>query len=477
MADLLLGRQVIRRSLLFCGLLLVCVAPAQGALNGPSQAEPGCEGRAPLYKVCKAQFDADDEVNEFTKKENLDACDFEIIDLAEYARPEETGDEWFGRACEAFEKDPSLICDMLLLSGEFSGGFFGSKDYSLWIDTLEKYACNNQCKKILQQPREVFLFGSDTLASKNLDLRTEHEYEMWLRREFQRSGYRLGGLDLNVAIRYNSYYGDSFAARMKRIFPNTPNIYGFYGTKWPSGVRVAEGIKNYFSERKQRGSVSYAEHIAGLYTSQLSAQVNQATEALSTVGYDHPWVPVMRRHGLEFAHGSGVGPDHPVRVRLCQLESEYVPLKEKVSLARELLSAPDFHLYEPTVYSFLKNNEVDIVTEDLFQQLNDPRIHANLDTLQKALSNYPSIVLRVLDIKRMMERISLHEYDTQVKNLVRPFLDNLTAENVDTLCSWAGQMILGVSFQTQDFGHPEQLNTSEGQSVQCCLSVGSCTNK
>ena len=160
--------------------------------------------------VCSITINSNDEVE--AAKKMLPAQDFDFIELTQMG-----GDDWFKRACEK-----KVSCDVLIVSGHFGGTFFGSSQKTLPISELESESCSNQCDSILKQPKEVFLFGCNTLAGKNQDKRTPEQY----REVLMQDGFTAAQAEQVVAFRY-SPIGINFSSRMAHIFRNTSRIYGF----------------------------------------------------------------------------------------------------------------------------------------------------------------------------------------------------------------------------------------------------------
>src|SRR5690606_32239748 len=78
---------------------------------------------------------------------------------------------WLLDACS-----PDLTCDLVIFTGEFAGRFFGERGVSLSLQELEEASCDPRCTGLFHAPREVFLLGCNTLATKDPDSRTPQEY-------------------------------------------------------------------------------------------------------------------------------------------------------------------------------------------------------------------------------------------------------------------------------------------------------------
>ncbi|MCO5114308.1 MAG: hypothetical protein M9899_09035 [Bdellovibrionaceae bacterium] len=158
---------------------------------------------------------------------------FNLIELADSGAK----DQWFENACKA-----DIKCDILVISGHFGGAFFGSSGLNLSTENLERTTCERTCPGILNAPKEVFLFGCNTLAGKIKDHRTPEEYV----RVLVEDGFNELEAQNIAAIRYTPI-GGSFHDRMVNIFAKVPKIYGF-DSVGPSGRNVRPMLHNYFKE-------------------------------------------------------------------------------------------------------------------------------------------------------------------------------------------------------------------------------------
>lgn len=181
--------------------------------------------------VCSITINSDDEIKEFKKSFSPRIWNFvELTNLG-------AGPKWFLNACKK-----KISCDILLISGHFAGTFFGTSDKTLSLDELENYSCTKDCSGILKKPKEVFLFGCNTLASKEKDRRTPEQYLNVLLDD----GFTRAQANEVVAYRY-SLYGNSTDQRMMDIFSQTPRIYGFPSVA-PAGSKIRASVKNYLLE-------------------------------------------------------------------------------------------------------------------------------------------------------------------------------------------------------------------------------------
>lgn len=188
-------------------------------------------GTTAKKNLCTVTINSTDEADLFKKR--LSAADWNFIELTPTGAEAESKN-WFQAACKK-----KIECDVLVISGHFAGSFFGKSKFNLPIEELETLSCNEDCSGILNKPKEVFLFGCNTLATKEKDLRSPEEYMQVLRDD----GFTAAQASQVVSFRYSGF-GESFKTRMSSIFPKTPLIYGF-SSKGPSGPTVSALLDKY----------------------------------------------------------------------------------------------------------------------------------------------------------------------------------------------------------------------------------------
>ena len=183
--------------------------------------------------VCSMTLNSNDEIELF--KKYLPASEWNFTELV--PNPDQPENQnWLAQACEK-----KIRCDILVVSGHFAGTFFGSSKYKLPIQQLETKSCDETCSGILHQPKEVFLFGCNTLATKEKDNRSPEEYLQVLIQD----GFSATQASQIVSFRYSGF-GDSFKSRMSQVFAKSPRIYGF-SSKGPSGKTIEPLLNKYLS--------------------------------------------------------------------------------------------------------------------------------------------------------------------------------------------------------------------------------------
>ncbi|NUN04335.1 MAG: hypothetical protein HUU57_01120 [Bdellovibrio sp.] len=232
--------------------------------------------------VCAMTINSNDEIELF--KKHLSPEQFNFIELTETVdeKADANGNEnnaWLKASCKK-----GIICDVLVISGHFGGNFFGESGINLPLETLETASCDSACSGILHKPKEVFLFGCNTLAGKEQDSRTPEQYAAVL----QQDGFTIEQAQQIAAFRY-SPIGSSFNDRMSRIFSKVPRIYGFSSIA-PSGKNIAPHLRGYLKDT------------APTYFEQLTAMTSESNAALKgrlkgqpfvqTKGANEPQSPV-----------------------------------------------------------------------------------------------------------------------------------------------------------------------------------------
>ncbi|WP_413584108.1 hypothetical protein [Bdellovibrio sp. HCB274] len=178
---------------------------------------------------CSMTLNSNDEIATFASA--LTKQGFNFVELV----PDNKDPRWFQKACQS-----GLKCDVLLISGHFGGLFFGEgTSQTIDIAEMEKASCSNSCPGILNNPKEVFLMGCNTLASQKRDHRTIDQYLNVLLND----GIPLDFAEQVVASRY-SQQGFSLEKRFSAIFPDTAKLYGFYSTG-PLGKHAAPLLNRY----------------------------------------------------------------------------------------------------------------------------------------------------------------------------------------------------------------------------------------
>ena len=247
--------------------------------------------------ICSITINSDDEIKSFKQKLAGDNR-FKFTELA-------VGDErWFERACAQ-----DIQCDVLVISGHFGGTFFGESGYHLSLSELETKSCSRKCTGILEKPKEVYLFGCNTLAGKEPDARTPEEYLQVLLAD----GLERSFAERVVEARYGPS-GEKNISRMERSFPGVPAIYGFC-EKAPLGKESGPIVKNYLSTVSdgyfdQLNKLEHVQKTMQPYSSDTLSKLTNTNLASRFTAI-----------GRCFKQTNGIGTDNDVANRICSVRN------------------------------------------------------------------------------------------------------------------------------------------------------------
>ena len=182
--------------------------------------------------VCTITVNSADEKNAFRRY--LPADKYRFVELVERDRP-----DWLASACRA-----GVRCDILVISGHYDGGneFFSdqieSREY-LPVAEMERVSCSDSCPGLFSQLKEVYLFGCNTLNPE-----AQRSASAEVVRSLVRGG--MGRADAErLAQTLNAAHGESSRDRMRLVFKDVPEIYGFSSVA-PLGPQAAATLSKYF---------------------------------------------------------------------------------------------------------------------------------------------------------------------------------------------------------------------------------------
>ncbi|HEY1078715.1 MAG TPA: hypothetical protein VGE46_01400, partial [Bdellovibrio sp.] len=267
--------------------------------------------------VCAMTINSNDEIELFKKHLSKDL--FNFIELtkvednqgasSDTKNEADSANAWLKASCRQ-----GIKCDVLVISGHFGGAFFGSSNINLPLETLESASCDSACSGVLHAPKEVFLFGCNTLAGKERDSRTPEQYA----RVLVEDGFSETQAQQIAAFRYSAI-GSSFSDRMSRIFAKVPRIYGFTSIA-PSGKTITPFLTRYLKETAPtyfeqlvnmtaNSNTVLKEHLKGMPLAQINGAGHTNTpvcyiksETTSTIGKLQYILEVLEKGGaLELA--------------------------------------------------------------------------------------------------------------------------------------------------------------------------------
>jgi hypothetical protein len=388
--------------------------------------------------VCTTSFHAPDEVRTFETRLRPPA--FDVVKLGASARENPT---WLADACRA-----GIRCDVVVLSGEFGGRFFGDYGFSLGLQELEEASCNPACAGIFRAPREVFLLACNTLATKDQDERTPREYF----RVLLDHGFEQATAERVVQMRYGPI-GPSFRESLRRVFPGVPRLYGFASVA-PRGAITAPMLERYFG-----ASGDYAGHLerAGGRTDR-NAPLHAAFAGTSFV----------QTTGLRVGD-----PGAADRELVCRLYDESRSVGERLALASELMDRSDFLSFLPTMEVFLRRHPPERFAPDdraVFAGMRDrPAARDEVLRLARELE-VSALKLEVAHFARHMDWMSADELRRMAIDGARSLLARpLTSEIVDIECEIAKHVPVGQAIRSEDL--PEALFVkAEGIRLVDCVA-------
>ncbi len=318
-------------------------------------------------------------------------------------------------------KGKNIKCDILLISGHFGGSFFGDKG-RLSLEQLEAASCNEDYKGIFKHPKEVFLFGCNTLAGKNKERRSLQELvQVYMEHDMTRSQAE------QTAAFLLSPFGSSFHDRMRRVFDNPQTrVYGFDGSA-PSGRNVEPLLNNYF-----RSVPNYLQHLqlTGLNQNLASALRNTVyTQALEIQQKENP---------------------------ICVLQSKTRTPAQKLQWINQVVSTssnplaivPNINLFIRDVF---RSNTPFGLEPNIQQQISILQNNQNfkqksLEFIDTPIDGLMSIQFKVADFARMMGWMNKAQYqEFAIEQLGDIFKNNLTLEQKDRVCSMDVQADLELS--------------------------------
>lgn len=375
------------------------------------------------FTVCTVDFHTPDEVA--AVDQHLAPPSFDTVRLGP-SSPDER--DWLAAACRR-----GVRCDVVVVSGEFGGRFFGDRGFSLGLDELEEASCDPQCAGIFRAPREVFLLACNTLATKDQDERTPREYL----RVLLEHGFDQGQAERVVQMRYGPV-GPSFREAIRRAFPGVPRLYGFSSVA-PRGATTSPMLDRYF-----RAVGDYAGHLARL---DRSTARNAALERAFA--------------NTSFVQATGLGPEEPGardRETVCRLHDERVSVRDRLETAATVMARPDFLAFLPTMETFFARHPPDRFDDDerdVFATMRESG-SAREQVLRLARDlDVSALKLEVAHFARHMEWLSPEEFRTMAVDGARALLGRLlTSEIVDVECEIAKHEPVGDAIRSEDLANP-----------------------
>lgn len=422
--------------------------------------------------LCTIQLNSANEINHFTS--NYQKLGYKRVELTELIsksksnseiqyNPEEgddqSGTQWFDYACKS-----QIQCDILIISGHFGGKFFGDQtELVLPVSELETKSCQNTCSGILNAPREVYLFGCNTLAGKVNSGLTPEQYRSNLRRH--RADIPENLVEQLVAIKF-SPIGTSFYNTMRRIFTGPKIIYGFSDTA-PKGRDIEPILSQYFSQ--------YPPNESRL--DQQMQILNRAnSEELQKTTFNEPFMKILKMYETSHAVAQTTGllsndPGVPIRNLMCQFHDENKSNLEKLKLTNLMIEKNQILEFAMPILKFF----------DAFQDIQEKRFsNEEYSEVQKIIKNMnlKDLLLKTTNNLTMLPEMQQRLYSFYVKigwmsvseqkqnnyEIIKNLFKPLTSTSKDTLCSIPlGRNIL----QPELFKDLPKLSKLEREAIRC----------
>ena len=383
--------------------------------------------------------------------------------------PAETGpQDWFEMACKK-----NIRCDVLVVSGHFGGSFFGESGYNLSMDELEKRSCRNDCKGVMEAPKEVFLLGCNTLAGKTEDNRSAAEYLDVLVED----DIPIEQASRIVEQRYGSV-GTSFKDSMKRAFKGVPHIYGFHSVG-PSGRNIKGMLEKYHKEVPDYyGHLLKMEVERGLALMGEFEKWNQKNkplaEALRVTYFAQTSGVLLPCQGFSEESGDN-DPNREILNNICKLKKGDLSEDEQIDHITQLLLRDDFELYMPSIDSHLENN---YHTDQFLTKFKDVfKVHPVIKEKILTLMNETKTgfgKLKIAKIAKTMNIISKKEFNQIEKDAILQYLiPPVSIAAKDAICSYTAdnvRTLQEIKITKNDF---KKENFSDANSLQAlmCLRV------
>ncbi len=380
--------------------ILVCPF---SAFSGSVDVKEGLVSQKPT--VCTVTINSSEEKEVF--KSYL-GDDFNFVELTQFAT---SGNDWFMEACQS-----GVECDILVISGHFGGSFFGSSSYSLSLSELQSRACQEVCDGLLKKPKEVFLFGCNTMAGKARDNRTPEEYTEVLIED----GFSRRRAEQVSAFRY-SPLGEQTQDRMKQVFPYS-RIYGFHSLA-PSGKNIKPRLKSYFETIED-----YLVHLDQFPTSKENKN----------------WSSAMKGQWIRSTDGSNeienptcvLGEDKPIYKKLIWIDE--VLSDEEKSLA--YIPAIDIFLRDLIKrfggWDFFPSEELSLLEWIQFNEKGRSKVD---ELLEAPIAGILSAQVSILNFGQTVGWYDREAYLQKFKVLISDiFRKNLDLEEKDLICSLGG---------------------------------------
>jgi hypothetical protein len=425
---------------------ITCLALLLAVALAPTRAS------AARLVVCAFSFHGPREIQVF--KDRLSSDDFDVIDLSPHQlpvampAPPRAGDRadparWLFRLCR-----PDLRCDVVVYSAEFAGSFFGAYGKALDLRDMEEASCQARCDGLFHDPREVFLLGCNTLATKAQDTRTPAQYLQVL----MDHGFDRTTAERVVGTRYGPL-GPSFRESLRRVFMGVPRLYGFASVA-PAGEHTAPLLDRYF-----RTKGDYRR-----YLEQAGRDTGRNAELLAAFR----GTGLVQSTGLTRAEPAAVDRD-----AVCRLYDEREPVATRLRVVLGMLARTDFLAFVPTIQVLFDRHPPERMTgteRALFEEIQ--RSEAPREEVLRLVHELEVSALRLelAHFARHLGWLSPAAFRTLALDAARELMRRpLSTDVVDVMCEIPRHESLRNEFGSDDLP-PRLFEHHEGIRLVDCLS-------
>ena len=356
-------------------------------------------------------LNSDNEIKIFRKR--LASENFEFIELAPQSHEVESDSEWFRQSC----RRKNVQCDVLVVSGHFADMFFGETNkHILSVYELEKTSCRKRCPRIFKNLKEVFLFGCNTMATKEKVYRDSETYLDVLVNQHE---IPPSIAETIVAARYSNF-GPTYKTRMEHIFEPHTSIYGFREIS-PYGHQSEQSLNNYFS------SVISAY---GSYTNYLFGK--KGKNNFFSKAFDDLSV-TKQSYGMDEAH-----PQYSNYQKLCSLYNEQLSSSIKTKVVYNFFEKGSEFFGFSAIKSFLVHHKDQLSSSsiNILRKIQKEKVHSR-DRFMEAYSNLSKNLFymksQVLHFLYLMGWINKTLYQKELRNHLLPLIHQPSAKSYDIL--------------------------------------------
>jgi hypothetical protein len=366
--------------------------------------------------VCSITINSSEEINLFKKAFNPSQWNFIELTQIDDGSALKSTSNWFKNSCEK-----KIQCDILVLSGHFAGRFFGhDSGFSLTMEEIEMNSCSQDCGGIIHRPKEIFLFGCNTLAGKERDHRTPQEYMNVLLED----GFTQEQASQVVAYRYSDL-GLSFKGRMSQAFSSVPRLYGFSGVA-PSGVTVEPLLKSYLNQSKE-DYANFDQYNRNLKTSQ-NLKLFKALQSTA----------IAQASGL-----NAIDPNYDKSLRpYCYLADEKRTVEDRLGYIRNALFSGRALAVIPYILKFAselknKNYVFSPAEQNILDDIRQSHVREDFERIL-TLNEDMYLKIRVDTVTLMLDLKFIDEnlYRSKILKILNlDFSKPFSRERVDAICS------------------------------------------